>query len=909
MKNDDRGRQMQVDVNFLGEPRLWVEQKEKTLGKNKLEALLFYLLFQEEVDRDEVASVFWPMHDSNKGKSSLRNSLYEIRQILGFDLFSASTRDKILLDRNILLFKDVDELVEAHAKGEYRDYPSHIFMQNKDLKNNPVYESWLLSIRNAYQNILLNNLRAQLLRVQQSGRGPEIVAIARQILETEPYDEDTLRILMQYYADNQQYNDAMAVFKRMKDLLKDELMVEPEPETLKLADFIQFRKVQTEVNPVTGFQSSRLLMNLTQEYQSFLNGSSLRHVVIFGEPGSGRTDLIQSFLGPLNLKTVSIRLDSPNQKIPEGFLLKWAREFQGKGQEDFRKLLLHLPEKPLICVIENLEYIDNKSLIYLTDFLSSSQNRIFFILEATREFLRRNDSIALLVQNDNLSQIEVPLLSRAELHHYLQSCVEKDNRVWSEDRFEEVYEHSQGNLLLAREYLNPTGQAERLFLRLTAGLSEEEKSLLEACSIYTTGFTPQMLRIHTQEPGSLMKILRSLLMRGLLSEENELLRIKYPPLQKWLYDQLPGFYRTHLHELAAGNTAGLNLSRRQESQYQAMHWKMARHTGKFLYHHLREVEQTLNLFDQMYPTDIEPDDLPEHFHQNSRQYDDQLKTLVQQVNEYCESSSGPDAVKMELISNYLMGRHLIAGGKREDGIKLIHEVIRRSKFANDPEYLLKGYIEVVHYGIQKDDMDLMGRYIKLAEELNERMEWGTDQRKRAEVLRLSGLYEYNIGNLEAGLEKLIQADDILKQSWYRKTGFLARAGTLNYIGHIRKTLGDLSGADAAYQESIGLVNGKLHKCLDILYADYGRFLWENNRIDEADGILEKALTEYQILGTHWKRPATEAILGLIAVSRKDSRKARTHLVNAQIFHRADHRKGEEELIRQLSQAVRVRQKN
>ncbi|MPM76283.1 hypothetical protein SDC9_123281 [bioreactor metagenome] len=105
------------------------------------------------------------------------------------------------------------------------------------------------------------------------------------------------------------------------------------------------------------------------------------------------------------------------------------------------------------------------------------------------------------------------------------------------------------------------------------------------------------------------------------------------------------------------------------------------------------------------------------------------------------------------------------------------------------------------------------------------------------------------------------------------------------------------------------MNGKLHKCLDILYADYGRFLWENNRIDEADGILEKALTEYQILGTHWKRPATEAILGLIAVSRKDSRKARTHLVNAQIFHRADHRKGEEELIRQLSQAVRVRQKN
>ena len=230
---------MQVEVFFLGEPRIYIDKEEKILGKKKLEALLFFLLCHEKLDRSEVTSIFWPRHELSKGKSSLRNSLYEIRRGLGVDLFQASTRERIHISKDIILFKDVDRIVESSPDEELTGYTSTIFMQSRELKNNPVYETWLLSMRTAYQSIMMGNLRTQLQRAIRSGESYKVIVIAKDILKAEPYDEMTLRSLMKNYAKEGQYNDALASFFKMKTILKDDLSVEPEIETLKLADSIQ----------------------------------------------------------------------------------------------------------------------------------------------------------------------------------------------------------------------------------------------------------------------------------------------------------------------------------------------------------------------------------------------------------------------------------------------------------------------------------------------------------------------------------------------------------------------------------------------------------------------------------------------------------------------------------------------
>lgn len=921
---------MQVEVFFLGEPRIHIDKEEKVLGKNKLEALLWYLLFQEEMGRTEVSSVFWPGIDPARAKSSLRNSLYEIRQILGVDLFSASTRDRIVLSRDVILLKDVDQLVDPPSTGDVPEYGSAVFMQNRELKNNPAYESWLFSMRDAYQRILAENLRSNLHVAIAAGRGPDVSRLAREILEIDPYDEVTLRELMKYYADHGQYNEALACFVKMKQTLERDLAVDPEHETLQLADFIHQRKQPSETSPGAADQTSGHLITLTEKLREFIDGTG-RHLLVCGDPGSGRGDLIRSFLQTARQDACVIRLDLPNRQVPEGFLMKWARSFQGRDQEDFRKLLVHLPGEMLICVIENLEFIDPQSLVYLADFLSQRQDRVFFILEVTWEFLRGSEMLRYLMHHDALFQFKMPLPDRDELAQHLQArglgpaspgspAALRSARLTEncgggssfaaqgqmrEEELNAIFAYSGGNPLLAEEYLVGGGRLEGLFLRLTADLDPAGKKLLEDCSVYPEGFTPAMAGAHARDQAEGMILLRSLVSRGLIIESGEVLQIKYPPLRQWLYDGLPQFYRIHLHELAAAGTQLPRTSRRKEARMKAWHWKMAGNQEMYLTHQLTLLELTLNFYDQMYPSDLEADDLPDHLFQQRHEQYELLEAVAGEVEAFARSRPGSESARMLLITGYLRGRRMIAGGRQDEGAQLIREVIRQARKAGDREYLLKGTIELIHFGIQKDDRKIMGEHLRKANVLIRKMEWGGDERNRAEVLRLSGLFEFNSGRYEEALARLTQADEILREPGYAGTGFLARAGTLNYIGRTREAMGDPQGADEAFRASLALVEGRLHKCLDILYAEYGRFLWGQGRSAEAGRILGLALQEYQILGTHWKRPATEAILGLISLENKDYKAARSHLVNAQIYHRADRRRGEETLIEQLAGAVRA----
>lgn len=894
---------MQVEVFFLGEPRIYINKEEKVVGKKKLEALLFFLLFHEKMDRSEIISVFWPSHEPVKGKSSLRNSLYEIRRGLGVDLFAASTRERVQISKGMILFKDVDGIVETSADETIRDYSSTIFMQNRELKNNPSYETWLFSMRDAYQSILIGNLRKHMQRSLLSGESQRVITMAKDILEAEPYDEMTLRSLMKHYAQEGQYNDALAAFLKMKVTLEEDLAVEPEIETLKLADYIQEQKLQSEYTPKTKRTVGPQLNALKDTFNSFEKAAGWSHALVQGEIGSGRSDLIHRFLDSVQKTSHQFHLGFLNQNIPQGFLLKWRRHFKGQPIEDFRNLSLAIPNNQMVIVIENLEYIDPESLAYLVDFLSFRQNQVFFILKTTLSFAARCEPLNILVYNEQVSRIDVPPLTKKTLLESLTTLGHSFIEPLGGERLESAYEYSQGNLLLAQAYLEPKRQLDLFFVQLTVGLTKHQKHIMEVSSIYPQGFDPALIQHFCWQPMEWMDQLKELTDKRLLVEDRGRLHIKYPPLREWIYNQLPEFYRVNLHQLAAKQACFPKASRREEARWRAWHFKRAHDEENYLLHQLLLLELTLNFYDQMFPSDLEADDFQDHSdHQRLKQYA-LLEDVVAEVELFYQQQPSVKAARMLLVTGYLRGRRMIAGGRQDEGVICICEVLKQAEAVNDLEYQLKATIELIHYGIQKDDRTMMDENIRQAEHLILSLDEGEDQHKRAEVLRLSGLNKFNLGNYEEALARLNEAEEILKHPRYAKTGFLARAGTLNYIARTREAMGDIIGADQAFLASIDLVKGRMHKCLDILYAEYGRFLWTQGRAEAAEEILGLALKEYQVLGTHWKRASSEAILGLIRLKEGNLKVARSHLVNAQIYHKADRRKGEEVLIEELAREM------
>lgn len=892
---------MQVEVIFLGEPRLVINKERKHLGKQKLEALLYYLLFYEEADRSETASVFWPHYDTARARASLRNSLYQIRELLGADLFSSSSRDRIILSPHVQLIRDVDLLLAGANQMPLAEGRAPVFLHNRELKNNAAYEAWLLSVRATYQRILTHNLRDALDQARQQSSRSAALDLARQILELEPYDEATLRLLMEQYSEEGRHNEALASFQQMKKLLSRELGVEPEPETIYLAERIRDKKLRADGRFGPAVLDPRRA-KLDDAWRRFQEGPLRRHVMILGEPGSGSHSLIEAFLKTCGGPFAAIRLDPAGHEIAGSFSVKWTHAFQGRPEADFSRLRLVLPQERVICVIYDLENLDRTGLSELADFLMVDQDRIFFILNAAPGLFSGDDLHPLTLLSAGPVRIEVPLLSREEL----RSCLESDasDHPLTERELSRIHGYCGGSVLLAEDYLRPQGQAEKLFVRLLAGVDKEERKLLEAICVFPDQVTPVRADLHGWTKSVLMDRLRTLCAKGILVEDQGAFSVRYPPLRRFIYDRIPAFYRAYLHELAAEKDGRPDQSPRQKAADRAWHWQKAGDQGRALYYALKESELKLDFYDLIYPAWAESSDQPDHYLRERQRSYAALDSLIGAAVDYRETTSdAADTAQLERLVRYLSGRRLIAGGRREEGIIEIDELIRQAGETGDREYLLKGYIQRVHYGIQKEDLDIMGHFVCLALDQTEHLSGEKDQRERAEVLRLSGLYKLKRGEYAAALKQLEEADRILKAARYRHNGFLARAAGLSYIADTRQALGDVYGADQAWCDAIALVEGRLHKCLDTLYADYGRFLYKEGRIQEAKQTLHRALEEYQILGTHWKRPMTEAILGLIALDNKEVKSARVHLVSAQIYHKADRRPGEEVLISLLQQRL------
>lgn len=894
---------MRVQAYFLGEPRLIIRGREVQIERNMLEALLFYLLYYETIDRNEVSSIFWPEKDPVRGRSSLRNSLYEIRRSVGADLFSASTRERIAISPEMELEKDVDMLLDRRSPVELRSLKGFVFMQNRGIRHNDDYDAWLSSMRRAYLDVLSGLLKARLSEVRKTGESALVYDIARQIILLEPYNEAVLRVIMEHFADLHQYNDALAWYRQVVQQLSQDLDVDPEPDTVKLAEYIEQMKGSAEESSGRGFQRSALMVEMNRAFQKFKAGQRTDHLLVYGDPGSGRQSLINSFLSGIGMKTVTLEMDPSDRKIPGAFTRKWLDALGSPSLDDPWDLRDRLPHEPLIIIVNDLEFVDDQGLIALTSFMNQRQDKILLLVKACQAFLGGNQKFIRLTQKCTILKIHVPLLTKPELMEYLSSYSKETGRDLVKEEKEKIYALSRGNIRIINEMIQPGPGLEPFFLELTAILTDEEMETLEHLSIYEEGIPPAMLGDISGPSAVLLKRLKGLVEKGLLEAEGDLLKIRYPLLKKWLYEGLPSFYQKQAHREAARRSGLMNLPVRKEAQFRAGHLDKAGDEQAALEEHLLALEHALAFYDEMYPSKVDLLDPKDNYVKTRLDQFQHLHNVSDRILKFLETDQSPEGDLMEIRRRFLMGRRYIAAGEKEQGIQEIRTLLKLCQETGNQEYLLYGYVAYIHYAIQTDDPALMHQQLQNARELLEGPFKG-DLRWRAVLKRLSGLYHYSIGEYEEARKQLMGADGLFKDSKLRKDGFLGRAGTLNYLARTLDALGDEAGADEAYLTSVRLVEGRVHKCLDTLYSDYGRFLWQKGRESEAEEILQRARQEFDLLGTHWRRPATEAILGLIHLNAGEREAARRHLLSAQIYHRAERLEKDEELITKLASKLR-----
>ncbi len=303
---------------------------------NKVRALLVYLAVEahQTHPRDVLAGLLWPRRSNRDALSNLRYALYNLRNVLGdrqtdppfliitrralqFNTASDHSVDVKTFQRQVGGFTLRTNSREEPAVGLHQasDLRAAValcrgpFLHGFSLDDSPAFEEWLLLKREQIDRQMMVALRLLAHHEEEIGNREEARGHVRRLLALEPWDEGAHRHLMRLLALDGRRNAALSQYGVCRDILVDELGVEPSSATTLLYERIRdggIPRARNERGPSAPSRSlasrstapfvgrERELAKLNRFLEEALNNRG-RIAFVTGEAGSGKTTLIQAF--------------------------------------------------------------------------------------------------------------------------------------------------------------------------------------------------------------------------------------------------------------------------------------------------------------------------------------------------------------------------------------------------------------------------------------------------------------------------------------------------------------------------------------------------------------------------------------------------------------------------------------
>lgn len=254
-----------ITLSFLGPFHVEVDGVVvRHFPTDKVRALLTYLALEPSRahSRRELAALLWPEQAETQALSNVRNSLHRLQKTLNHAAPNLSaqlltiTRQTIQLNHtsatlDVTEFEALLAATNAHAHQALRHcstclahleeasalYRSEL-LTSFSLPDASPYEEWLALRRELLHQKALVALKQLTAAYEAQGNADKAFQFAARQLQLDPYQEEAHRQLMRFLAHRGLREEAIAQFKRLRQLLHDEMGVEPDVATMALYEEI-----------------------------------------------------------------------------------------------------------------------------------------------------------------------------------------------------------------------------------------------------------------------------------------------------------------------------------------------------------------------------------------------------------------------------------------------------------------------------------------------------------------------------------------------------------------------------------------------------------------------------------------------------------------------------------------------
>ncbi|WP_027483655.1 BTAD domain-containing putative transcriptional regulator [Deinococcus pimensis] len=285
----DASRRWRLAV--LGTPKLTAPDGRAFRCEGRTLALLTYLSLEGPVPRARLATLLWP----DRAESASRNNLVQLlRRMTG------TYGEALVLATDTLTLAPQVQVDARDVLGGAVDVLDGVLLDHDRFEEMPDFSDWL-----EVQREQLDQRRAHLLveraaRLEAQGEYGQAVEVAWRALSFDPVSESVHRRVMRLLYLDGQPTQALRVYERLRDVLREALRTEPMPETRELARLIgrseQLPLVVPARSPARVVPTTTVLTGREREWAALERAwQDGRFIIVRGEAGMGKSRLALDF--------------------------------------------------------------------------------------------------------------------------------------------------------------------------------------------------------------------------------------------------------------------------------------------------------------------------------------------------------------------------------------------------------------------------------------------------------------------------------------------------------------------------------------------------------------------------------------------------------------------------------------